>query len=209
MPKNDRSKTKFIIRCPENDHWLEIAALIAYSLPHALVSKLGTHFGALYYEHISNSQGSCCYAAFDNNGRFAGMILGTLDRNKAKSISFTLKTRLLLAANIRLFSPAVCWWLLSGLRTRRSTKVQMKEFPKAELIIVTVHEEFKGNHLAKLLINQLEKFFRKNNLQTPYLILTEKSNRVANDFYKKLGAKFIKTYAYHDKIINEWHKSLS
>ncbi|MGE4543873.1 MAG: GNAT family N-acetyltransferase [Pedobacter sp.] len=94
------------------------------------------------------------------------------------------------------------------MRTRNATKYQTKNFPKAELIVVVVHDDFKGNRIGKTLINELESFFRKNNLDKPYLILTEKSNRVANNLYEKLGAQFIKTYPYHDKLMNEWHKPI-
>ena len=99
-------------------------------------------------------------------------------------------------------------WLLCGIRTRSATKYLSKDFPKAELIVVSVHKDFKGNRLCKILINELEAFFRESNLDGPYLILTEKSNRVANHVYEKLGANFIKTYTYHDKLMNEWHKPL-
>lgn len=208
MPGKKSTENAYVFRPPGDNQWLDIAALIASSLPNALVSRLGPHFGALYYRNIAIREYSCCYAAFDKTGRLAGVILGTLDRNAAKSLDFSLKARLLLAANVRLFSPAVFRWLVSGIRISSASKKHTKNFPKAELIVVTVHEDFKGNRIGKILINKLEEFFRKNNLDAPYLILTEKSNRVANSVYEKLGAKFIQTYTYHDKHMNAWHKSL-
>lgn len=209
MPIITGTRYAFIFRTPEDHHWMDIAALIASSLPNALVSRLGTHFGALYYKNIASREYSCCYAAFDKTGRLAGVILGTLDHDAAKSLDFILKAKLLLAANIKLFSPAVLRWFGCGWRTRRATNNPTKYFPKAELIVVAVHKDFKGKRVGKRLIIELETFFRESNLDEPYLILTEKSNRVANNLYKKLGAKFIKTYTYHDKLMNEWHKSLS
>ena len=201
-------KDEFLITNPGTNHWMDIAELIAFSVPNALVSKLGPRFGTLYYEYISKHPLSCSYAAFDKSGRLAGIILGTLDRNSAKQLDANLKIRLLLNANFRLFSSAVIGWLIRGLRFSREAKCQAIQIPEAELVIVAVPEDFKGNNLANELISELESFFNKNNLEKPYIILTEKSNRVANKLYKKLGAKFIKTYSYHDKVINEWHKSL-
>lgn len=208
MPIKKATENAFTYRSPENYHWVDIAVLIASSVPNALISRLGKQFGALYYKNIAKSEYSYSLAAFDRTDRLAGVILGTLDRDAAKSLNFKLKIRLLLAANVRLFSPAVFRWFLCGLRTRNATKDQTKDFPKAELVVVAVHEDFKGHRIGRVLINKLEEFFRKNNLDKPYLILTEESNRVANDVYKKLGAKFIKTYTYHDKHINEWHKPI-
>ena len=200
---------EFHITTPENNHWIDIAELIASSIPNALVSKLGPRFGALYYENISKHPQSCSYIVFDKTGRLAGIILGTLDYNATSSLDFALKIKLFLAANLRLFSPTVFRWLLTGLRFRSTRKYHMKDFPKAQLRTIVVHEDFRGNGLADKLINELESFFKKNNLESPYVILTEKSNRGANNLYEKLGATLIKTYHYHDKTMNAWHKSLS
>lgn len=208
MPNGKGTQSAFIYLPPGDNHWIDIAVLIASSIPNALISRLGKHFGALYYKNIARREYSCCYAAFDKTGRLAGVILGTLDRNEAKSLDFSLKIRLLLAANVRLFSPAVFRWFACGWRNRSATKRLMRDFPKAELIVVVVHEDFKGNRIGRTLITELESFFRNNKLDVPYLILTEKSNRVANVLYEKIGAQFIKTYPYHDKLMNEWHKPL-
>lgn len=205
----DGMNCEFLITNPGNNHWIDIAEFIAVSIPNALVSSLGKNFGALYYENISKHPLSCSYAALDKDGRLAGIILGTLDHNSTKRLDFVFIAKLLLAANFRLFSPAVFKWLISELCLRGGPKYQPQSFPKAELLIVAVHKDFKGKRLADKLINELESFFKKNNLEKPYLIRTEKSNGVANNVYKKLGAKFIKTYRYHGKLINEWHKSLS
>ena len=208
MPK-DEINSEFLVTNPGNNHWVDIAELIASAVPNALVSKLGPRFGALYYENISKHPLSCSYAVFDKTGRLAGIILGTLDYNAASSLSFALKIKLFLAANLRLFSSDVFRWILTGLRFRSTTRYTMKDFPKAQLKTIVVHEDFRGNGLANKLINELESFFKKNNLEKPYVILTEKQNRVANNLYKKLGATFITAYPYHDKIMNAWHKSLS
>ena len=208
MTKTNMLRADLIIRPPEINEWIDIAELIADSIPNALVSKLGVKFGSLYYEHISKHHLSCSYAAFGNTGRLAGIVLGTLDHNAEYPLDFTLKIKLLLAANLRLLSPKVFRWILSGLRFRSPTKYQAKSIAQAQLKTIAVYEEFKGNGIAKRLINELETFFKKNNLQQPYLILTEKSNEAANKIYKKMGAQFIRAYPYHDKVINEWHKSL-
>lgn len=205
----DGINSEFLITLPGNKHWTDIAELIASAVPNALASTLGPRFGALYYENISNHPLSCSYVALDKTGRLAGVILGTLDYKSSKPLGFALKIKLFLAANLRLFSPAVLRWILTGLRFRGRTKCQMKNFPKAQLKTIVVHEDFRGNGLANQLINELESFFKKNNQQKPYVILTEKSNRVANNLYEKLGATLITAYPYHDKIMHAWHKSLS
>jgi GNAT superfamily N-acetyltransferase len=206
---NDIIIDDFLITKPGKNHWRDISELLSSSIPNALVSNLGPNFGALYYENIAKHHLSCSYAALDKTGRLAGIILGTLDSTKGKQLNFSLKVRLLLAANLRIFSPSVFRWLLMGLHFEGVPKLNAKNLPEAELLIVAVHENFRGRHLVRKLINKLEEFFKENNIEEPYLIRTEKSNQVANRIYEKLGAKYIKTYYYHGKLMNLWQKHLS
>lgn len=208
MPKNNGVWTDLMIRPPRKDEWGEIGALLAKSIPHALVSSLGRKSGALYYEHMAKHSLFCSYGAFDKNDQLAGIILGTLNHKVTELLNFSLFFRLLLAANFRLFSPVVFRWVVRGRPHNKAQKILIRKSPQAELKIIAVNEQFKGNGIAGRLIDELEAFFRENNLEQSYLIRTEKSNRAANYLYEKIGAEFKGTYAYHDKLINVWHKSL-
>jgi len=196
------------IRKPEEGEWFAIAELIATTLPTALPSRLGARFGALYYRELARHPLSCCLATFSVEGQLAGIVLATLDRHAARSFSLKFKFRLLLATNVRLFSPQVIRWLLSGIGARILRREKIDHPLVAELVIVGVHEDFRGRRLATRLIDDVETFFKNHRLQTPYLILTEQSNQIANRLYENSGAVLIRTYRYRDKRMNEWHKSL-
>ncbi len=205
---NNQQDLEFIIKPPKTEDWHEISRLIAHSVPNALTSKLGIRFGAIYYNNISSHKSSCSYAAFAKDDRLAGIIIGTLDHDLVRSLNLSNKIKLLLACNFRILSPSVFRWLFHGWLTRHAIKDHQELFPRAELMILTIDEKYKGNQLANRLIESLESFFKEKEFTDSYLILTEESNRAANDLYEKIGAKYIKTYLYHGKKINAWEKTL-
>lgn len=199
---------EFNIITPQQKHWNHISDLIAKSIPNAMVSHLGTEFGAAYYQNISQNDNVCSLIALDSSENVAGVIIAVLDRNTARKISKYMSLKLFFKANFRLLSPTVLKWLFKGIITRISGEKQPIIFPNAELIAVAVLSEFRGTTLAYELINRMEEFFKMKGLKEPYLILTEKNNLRANRFYSKTGAELIGSYYHHGRQINEWHKKL-
>lgn len=197
------------MRTPQAADWLGFAELVATAIPNYLVSQLGPRFGAVYYRHLAAHPDACCLAAYDETGTLAGCILGTLDRSATRRLTLPVIARLLLAANIRLLSPAFLGWLARGVGRTLQAKTIRRQFPAAELAIIAVAPEFRGEGLALQLIDEMETFFRERGLRKPYLILTEKENLGSNRFYEKIGAKLIRTYRHHGREINEWHKALA
>jgi ribosomal protein S18 acetylase RimI-like enzyme len=198
-----------ILRSPTQEDWPPIAELFAKSLPNALVSSFGPGFGACYYRHIAEGPGSASFAAFDEAGALAGVVLGTLDRKRVYHPPLFLKLRFLAAAHIRLLSPAFLYWLANSRYTTKRVDAADNNQPQAELLMIAIDPRFRGQRLASRLLNQLEEFFRNNGLNTSYLIHTEKSNHAANTFYEQIGARFVGTNLYHNKQINEWHKTVT
>lgn len=194
---------------PEKQHWPSISVLIANSIPNTIVSHLGTTFGSLYYRNISQNQFSCTFIALDNSKNVVGVIIGVLNRESAKNLSKKMKVKLLLAANLRLFSLTVLAWVIKGLANKIINKQNPATFPDAELLAIAVLPEFRGTKLAYELVEKMEFLFKKQHLTEPYLILTEKANLRANSFYSKIGAELINTHLHHGREINEWHKFLS
>jgi GNAT superfamily N-acetyltransferase len=197
-----------IFKIPEKQHWREIARLIADSIPNSIISHLGVPFAALYYEHIAKSPLSCCYAAFDAADNLAGVSMATLDRTASKKLTFMLEVKLFFAANIKILSLKTIRWILDGFFNMDEQNRNEKCFPKAELVVLAIAPQYRGQHLSKRFLEIMENFFRENNVNNPYLILTEYTNLKANRLYGSIGAKFIKTNSHHGKKINQWHKSL-
>lgn len=197
-----------ILRSPKPEDWPDIAELFANSIPNALASSLGRRFGVCYYRHIAEDPEATSIAAFDKAGTLAGIVIGTLNRQRVLRPPFILKLRLLAAAHFRLFSPAFLRWLADS---RHTTKRQDSENSQlhAELLMIAIAPGFRGQRLASRLIDELERFFRNKGLNKPYIIHTEKSNHAANIFYEQIGARFAGTNLYHNKQINEWYKTVA
>jgi ribosomal protein S18 acetylase RimI-like enzyme len=197
-----------ILRSPKPEDWPNIADLLANSIPNALASSLGRRFGVCYYRHIAEDPEAISIAAFDKDGTLAGVVIGTLNRRHVLRPPFIFKLRLVAAAHFRLFSPAFLRWIANS---RHTTKRQDSANSQlhAELLMIAIDPRFRGQHLASRLLDELEMFFRNNGLNKPYVIHTEKSNHAANTFYEQIGANFAGTHLYHNKQINEWHKTVT
>ncbi len=191
--------TRISLRAPQGRDWDAISRLVAEAIPHYLVSHLGSRFGSLYYRHLASHPGTCSLAAYDETGSLAGFVLGTLDSQTARRLTPSVLARLLLAANIRLLSPAFLRWLARGVPSILRARGRPLEFPEAELIILVVDPAFRGQELAPRLLKALEAFFLQREHRTPYFILTEKANLASNRFYEKMGACLVRTNYHHGR----------
>jgi GNAT superfamily N-acetyltransferase len=192
------------------EDWLFCAGLISESIPNSIISKLGRRFGALYYKKFSEQACSCVHVAKDFSGCILGVIIGTTNYSEAHSIAFNNQLiKLLMAANFRLLKFSVISWLIKGLWGKSKIGESNRATGPAELVVVTVCPQAKGTGIAQLLVEKMEAAFKSKGVKEPYLILTEKANFRANNFYQKIGAVFVKTNIHHGREINQWHKKLS
>ncbi len=189
--------------------WHGFAAMVATALPNYLVSQLGPRFGEIFYKHLAGHSITFSLAAYDQEGELAGCILATLDRRATRKLTFPVIVKLLLAANIRLLSPAFFRWLVRGIFDLAQKKTILQQSPAAELIIFVVAPAFRGDGLAHRLFGEMETFFQENGVRESYLILTEKENRMANRFYAKKNCHLAGSYRHHSREMNAWHKSLA
>lgn len=179
-------------------------------MPNAIVSKLGNRFVANFYKGVANHSGSCVYIAKDKIGRFAGFIIGSLDRG----LSYRIRTkkqfcRLILLASFRLFKPAVLLWLIkSFIEKIKLARQDMVPERKCELLVIAVQPWAKGTGLAQRLVFKMENFMRTSGFVGKYTILTEQDNEEANKFYRKIGAELYTTFLSRGRYINEYRKSI-
>lgn len=90
----------------------------------------------------------------------------------------------------------------------KGTSEEHPDRPAARLVAIAVCSKAKGTGLAQELVDHMEKFMVSKGFEGSYVILTEKTNKQANKFYKKIGAKFVRTNLRHGRAINEWHKEI-
>jgi ribosomal protein S18 acetylase RimI-like enzyme len=201
--------------------WPSVVTLIAQAIPNAIVAKLGCKFGILYYRSIVNHAGSCLYITQDENKNVSGVVIGSVNSEKARSAATrNQKFPLLIAANCRILHPDVIVWLLRGIVSKltrilnRNAKEHQNEIndtlpTNAELIAIAVTDNAKGTGIAQQLIEKMEDFMVSDRKTDAYLIYTEKNNHRANRFYTKIGAKLLHTNLHHGREINVYCKYLS
>lgn len=211
MPFMSKTLANYNIGEVGESGWIEVADLVATAVPNALISKLGNRFGARFYSKVVQQEYSCGYAARDASGNIVGVVIGTSDYPKARSMAFKGQLiKLVKAANFRLLSWSSISWVIKGVLAKVKGKEQNHtDRPPAELVAIVVRPEARGTGLAQKLVEEMEKFMVSKGLRGPYTILTEKSNTRANKFYEKIGARFVKTNLHHGRAINEWHKEMT
>lgn len=195
----------------DDKEWLYIAGLIAEGVPNSIISKVGNRFGAAFYSKLVEQKYSCGYVARDASDNIVGVIIGTTDYPKARSIAFKGQlVELIIGANFRLLSWSVISWVIKEIIAKISSEKDDRiNTATAELVAIAVCPEAKGAGLARKLVEEMEKFMISKGLSGPYIIRTEKANTRANKFYEKIGATFVKTNLHHGKDINEWHKEIT
>lgn len=194
-----------------DNEWIEVAKLVAQAIPNTLISKLGNRFGAAFYSKVAEQDCSCVYVAKDESNNVIGVIIGTTDYPKAHSIALKEQMmKLMISVNFRLFSWSVICWVIKGVLAKvKGTSKEHPNRPAARLVAVAVCPEDRGTGLAQELVYRMEKFMVSKGFRGSYAILTEKINKRANKFYRKIGAKFIRTNLHHGREINEWHKQIT
>ena len=200
--------SRFSFHSPRDREWEAIAGLVVDAIPNYVVSRMGPRFCTHYLKLLAAHPQTCSLAAYDEAGHFAGVVIGSLNSRRARRLTLPVIAKLLLAANVRLLSPAFLGWLARGTFEAKPSEITGPS-PEAELIILVISPDFRGEGLAPLLLDALEEFFRRHHLGDPYLILTETRNLASNKFYEKIGARFIRTTMHHRRRMNVWHKHLS
>lgn len=193
--------------------WPMAVSLIERTLNNSLLGWLGHSFVSIFYRAFSGLDYCCAYAAYDDSGKMAGVIIGSLDHNRAYGqIVQENWMRLLLAANVRVFRWSVLKWVLAGVRQKFALRARPDNGNdkniKARLIVISVSPEFQGKGVAQKLVKRMEKWFSEKGIVGPYVIYTEQLNHRANRFYVKLGASQGPGHCHHGRVINKWYKSL-
>jgi ribosomal protein S18 acetylase RimI-like enzyme len=193
---------------PSCDCWKDVSDLIGKGIPNAIVSCLGRNFGAYYYKKLAMAEHSCVFVSQTKDKELIGVIIGTTNRNRGDAFGIADKLKLLYLANFRLLSPAFIKWAIKGIISKIFKAQKQLYLLDAELLDIAINERYRGCGIAPELIRRMEGFFTDRQVNK-YLILTEKSNLRANGFYKKIGAVYVRTYKFHGREINEYHKEIS
>lgn len=77
----------------------------------------------------------------------------------------------------------------------------------AELLAILVAEKYRNRGIGKMLIKELMIYFKKSGVEK-FKILTGVNNN-ANNFYRKMGFKLVKTFKVFDKEVNCYIVELS
>jgi GNAT superfamily N-acetyltransferase len=77
----------------------------------------------------------------------------------------------------------------------------------AELLAIVVKDEVRRKGIGKLLVNELELYFKRQNISS-YRVVTFSEDKVSNVFYSTMGFHNTGPFAFHGNILNTYTKVL-
>lgn len=191
---------------------IEVARLYCAEIPWSIFSKMGVRFNAQFIRWVQQQEHSEVWVAKNSRGDILGISSGTLDKPRIyKDIVRAHFLKLSASTLMNLWRPGVLSWLFRSFWDRiRRQKPAPRSAPRppAEWIFLTVVAAARGKGLAHRFHERMVSDFREWGLKGPYVVLPLASNKQAQAFHKKHGAKFIAEIPTRGHLIHEYHKEL-
>lgn len=184
-----------MIKPLDESHISQIVRLHQESLKGDFLTSLGEKVLSEIYKGVVGSSNSISFICLDKN-KVTGFVVGT--RNMQSFFKEIFKKRFLGLALFTVLKflrkPYIIKCLLETLSyTGRETG------PKAELVVIAVKKNYRGQNLGRKLVKSLENNFRK--LKIKKYKVNVHADKKANHFYKRLGFTKISSFNLYNK---EW-----
>jgi len=212
MPETAAGLGKVEIVRMEKGDAREVARLFKAEMPWSVFSKMGVRFNARFIRWMQEQDHTEVWVAKNSQGDILGISCGTLDKPRIyKNVVKQHFLRLWLSTLLNLWRSGVIAWLLraAGERIRPQKPIpRSAPRPAAEWIFLTTVEAARGKGLAHRFHDRMVADFREWGLKGPYVVLPLASNKQAQAFHKKHGARFIAEVPTRGHLIYEYHKDL-
>lgn len=183
----------------KKEHLQPISEIHAEALSGDFLPSLGKGFLRTLYKGIIELGVGFGYV-YEREGYVIGFAVGVVD-------SGTMFKKVLRHRGLRLGVQALwrAWRNLTLVKNTFDTfRYPNKEgmvLQRAELLVIAVRENFRGQGIGKALVNALnEEFCRRGILS--YKVTVHKENEGANNFYRRLGFKYAYSFCLHG---SEWN----
>lgn len=184
-------------------HVPQITQIHMAELAGDFLPSLGFNFLKTVYEGIIGKKG--IWSIIDiENGKVKGFVIGTRDINyffrEALSANFF---KLIFYLCIQLISTP----LLIKQVFETYSYPKKDTGPKAELVVIAVSKKSQGDGIGKMLISELEKVFKKEDIKVYKLTVHQDKNSV--NFYEHLEFKKKGQFSLYGKLWYIYEKTIS
>jgi ribosomal protein S18 acetylase RimI-like enzyme len=175
--------------------YLDVAKLHMKSIRTGFLTSLGVKFLALMYRSIDEANFSTLIVKY-NDSKLVGFVTGSIGTSNLYKIMFHHPLDLVQALFPIIFNINKIKKIFEILKHTSGTK--RGKYPKAELLTICVHSDYRRQGVAIDLYRQLSDFFKSKSI-TKFVIIVGQSLE-ANSFYKNQGAEKIDKIEIHQNI---------
>jgi len=172
--------------------YIDVAKLHIANLNTGFLPSLGVKFLSLMYRCIDESKFSILILKYTND-KLSGFVTGSLGTAKLFKIMLKHPVDLIFSLLPIVFNFKKIFKIINILKYTSGTK--RKKYPKAELLTICVHPEYRKQGIGIELYQKLLKYFKSNSVREFVIIVGQSLE--ANYFYKKQGAKIIGEIKVH------------
>lgn len=177
----------------------KVAALHRNYLSDGFLANLGQKFLEKFYSAVLTQKNIFIFAAREDN-KIVGFLCGATQTSTMPKIMFEKLWKELLT--IILKNPLVLIKLMQipfypGFKPKKDT---------GEILTIALLPEYRGRGIGKKLILESKKEFRQNYYHH-FFISVRDNMKEANNFYRKIGLKKVKSKKFLGEVINFWQGS--
>lgn len=175
--------------------YLDVAKLHIDSIKVGFLTSLGIKFLALLYRCIDEADFSILIVKYKDQ-KLMGFVTGTIGSSSLykRMLHYPLNLILILVPiifNLKKIRKIIEVW-------RHMSGVKRSKYPKAELLTICVHQDYRRKGIAIDLYQKLSNYFKSVYI-SEFVIIVGQSLK-ANSFYRYQGAKLIDTIQVHSDI---------
>ncbi len=173
--------------------YADVAKLHITNLNSGFLPSLGVKFLSLMYRCIDESKFTILILKYTND-KLSGFVTGSIGTSNLFKMMLKHPIDLIFSLLPVVFNFKKIINIINILKYISGTK--RKKYPKAELLSICVHPEYRKQGIGIELYQKLLKYFESNSVKEFVIIVGQSLE--ANYFYKKQGAKIIGEIKVHE-----------
>ncbi len=177
----------------------ECAYLHYESIKDSFLCEFGVEFIQKIYRKLIKSD-KCFGYVYTNNSDIIGFVTGSVNMEEFMRSLF-VKDFFEIAPMVFVRLIIKPYLIKNVIQTLLYSKKSDVENVKAELVSIVVRKDQRGKKIGTLLLDNLIDRFKKTGI-SKFKVMVDKSNAIANDFYRNSGFKLHSTFSMYNKDIN-------
>ena len=208
------SKIRYVIKVFDNQDRKSVAILHSDGIRGGFLSKLPLSFLSSLYQAIAHDKHSVVFTANCSDFGCCGFVVGTRStKGLYKRVLLSKWPVFALHVVPSLIKPSILTKVVETLcypfckKKNSSLRTSSVEMPDAELLSIVVTASMRRQGIGRMLVNQLDEWFRNNNC-SKYSVITVANDENSNAFYRAVGFIYEGSFTHHENTMNRYIRTL-